>query len=317
MKDPWKEYFAFSRKERAGIVILLLLIATSVMLPFFFRNPAVSPDGAVFHRIREQLAGLEQNSSTQRTRPIASGVPSTQTLQLSQQTTASIPELFPFDPHSISTEEWRRLGLPQKTISTIQNYLAKGGRFRQPADLAKIYGLRPDDAKRIIPYVRIEASSDVQERKVFSSRFRDTFAFKRSPKKLVPVDINKADTTEWIALPGIGNRLAQRIINFREKLGGFYSVAQVGETYGLPDSTFQKIKPMLLCDQRDVRTININTAGEDLLKQHPYIRWNIAKAIVLYRQQHGPFVTLESLDRIALIPAEWRAKTGPYLSLSE
>jgi DNA uptake protein ComE-like DNA-binding protein len=59
------------------------------------------------------------------------------------------------------------------------------------------------------------------------------------------IDINSADTTSFIALPGIGSKLAARIINFRDKLGGFYSVAQVGETFGLPDSTFQKIKQYL------------------------------------------------------------------------
>jgi competence ComEA-like helix-hairpin-helix protein len=55
------------------------------------------------------------------------------------------------------------------------------------------------------------------------------------------VDINTADTTTWIALPGIGSKLSQRIVNFREKLGGFYKVEQVGETFGLADSTFKRL----------------------------------------------------------------------------
>ena len=44
------------------------------------------------------------------------------------------------------------------------------------------------------------------------------------------VDINTADTTAFISLPGIGSKLAARIVNFRDKLGGFYSIDQVGET---------------------------------------------------------------------------------------
>ena len=59
------------------------------------------------------------------------------------------------------------------------------------------------------------------------------------------VNINTADTSAFIALPGIGNKLALRIVNFRDKLGGFYSIDQIGETYGLPDSVFRKIKPIL------------------------------------------------------------------------
>ena len=67
------------------------------------------------------------------------------------------------------------------------------------------------------------------------------------------IDVNTADTTAFISLPGIGSKLAARIITFREKLSGFYSVEQIGETYGLPDSTFQKIKQYLKLDNASVK----------------------------------------------------------------
>jgi competence protein ComEA len=73
-------------------------------------------------------------------------------------------------------------------------------------------------------------------------------------------------------LPGIGSKLSQRIIAFRNKLGGFYSVEQVGETYRLPDSTFQKIKPKLILGNNNVKQININAASIDEMKAHPYLR---------------------------------------------
>lgn len=132
-----------------------------------------------------------------------------------------------------------------------------------------------------------------------------------------PVDINLGDTTAFIALPGIGNKLASRIINFREKLGGFYSFNQVSEVYGLADSIFQKIKPYLQLNDATVKKININTATIDELKAHPYIKYNIAKAIIAYRNEHGSFLKTEDLKNIMLINDELYLRILPYASIEE
>ena len=129
------------------------------------------------------------------------------------------------------------------------------------------------------------------------------------------VDINLADTSALIALPGIGSKLASRIISFREKLGGFFAVEQVGETFGLPDSSFQKLKKYLVVNTNSVRKININTASLDILKAHPYIRYAIANAIIAYRSEHGPFYRIDDIKKIHVITAELFNKLLPYLSL--
>lgn len=128
------------------------------------------------------------------------------------------------------------------------------------------------------------------------------------------IDINKADTTVFISLPGIGSKLAARIINYRESLHGFYSVQQVGEVYGLADSIFQKIKPWLVVTEIPFQKININTAGVAELV-HPYISYNLAKVIIQYRNQHGKFTGLEELKKIILIDQLLYNKIVPYLTL--
>ncbi|MEJ7684007.1 MAG: helix-hairpin-helix domain-containing protein [Segetibacter sp.] len=125
--------------------------------------------------------------------------------------------------------------------------------------------------------------------------------------------MNTADTSALISLPGIGSKLAARIVNFREKLGGFSSVNQLGETYGIPDSTFQKIKPQLQCNHPALKTININTADINVLRAHPYLRWNIANAIINYRQQHGNYKSVEDIRKIDLITDDLYNKIAPYL----
>jgi competence protein ComEA len=137
---------------------------------------------------------------------------------------------------------------------------------------------------------------------------------RRVRKKAEPFDINSADTSAFIALPGIGSKLAARIVLFRDRLGGFYEVEQIREVYGLQDSVFQKISPLLKCNGNNVRKININDAEKEVLKGHPYIRWEIANALVAYRDQHGSFHSAEDLRKLENIDRDALKKIMPYIS---
>ncbi len=118
----------------------------------------------------------------------------------------------------------------------------------------------------------------------------------------------------FISLPGIGSKLAERIVSFRKKLGGFFSVDQIGEVYGLRDSVFQKIKGNLSCISVNLRKININTASKEELQAHPYIRWNIANMIIEYRNQHGAFVSLDDLRKISALDESKLHNIKQYLT---
>ena len=164
------------------------------------------------------------------------------------------------------------------------------------------------------PYGKIESTSNQKE---FTREFKIELPKEKLESKGSKhfVEINSADTTAFIMLPGIGSKLALRIINFRDKLGGFYSVDQVGETYGLADSTFQKIRQYLTLKITDVKKININTATKDEMKTHPYLKWALANAIVEYRTQHGNYSSLEDIKKISLITNDVFEKLKNYLTL--
>jgi competence protein ComEA len=312
MKNNFREYFNFSKKERTGIIVLLVLIFATIAIPYLLPAPAVQTDKAAFERLRRQVAQLETVKDPGEGKEDRSGYKARST----EKAVASVA-LFVFDPNTLPVEGWIKLGIRERTAQTIRHYLSKGGRFRLPADLFKIYGLKKEEAERLVPYVRIEAAEPAMKR-VAVSYVTDTGArkYKRAGyAKPAVIEINTADTTAFIALRGIGSKLAQRIVHFREKLGGFHAVAQVGETYGLPDSTFQQIRPFLQCSAPAVHTLNINTADVDLLRQHPYIRWALANAIVQYRGQHGAYQAVDQLLQINIISPEILEKIRPYLVL--
>jgi competence ComEA-like helix-hairpin-helix protein len=218
-------------------------------------------------------------------------------------------ELFQFDPNTLSVEGWQKLGLSEKTSKTIDKYRSKGGKFFKPEDIKKIWGMPEGFYERVKDYVVIASLKSNYQQSNFEKP-----TYTKPEKKVVVVNINEADTSAFIALPGIGSKLALRIVNFRDKLGGFYSVDQVGEIYGLPDSTFQKIKGLLQLSG-PVKKLNVNTATKDELKIHPYFKWNLANAIVEYRNQHGAFKSLEDLKNIAMIDEATFEKIVHYLSL--
>lgn len=308
------DYFGFTRKERIAVIVLVVLIAIVFFMPEMLSRHQhfqfTKADSAWIDSMQMLVdtdSLQEQVVSDDKTDHQSRFYPS----KFQGKQNAS---LFYFDPNTISADAWEELGLRPKTIHTIENYLAKGGRFKKPEDLQKVYGLFPDEYKRIAPFIRIENIEEKKPDRPFA-RIDSPFQKKFTPRYQV-IDINTADTSAFIALPGIGSKLASRIVNFRDKLGGFYSIDQVGETFGLPDSTFQKIKQWLKLENISLRKININTATEDELKAHPYIRWNLAKPIVAYRNEHGSFKKIEELQNIMAITNEIFNKIKPYLTVN-
>lgn len=301
-------YLSFTRKERTGIIVLLLVIISATALPFLY--PLFKTKKVTAAPTPNELAALSlQEKDSSRT-----GFNEHKREYPSYRNKAYVPtgELFYFDPNTASVADWKRLGLRDKTIGTIQNYLTKGGHFYQPEDIGKIWGLHDDEVERLLPYIRIAAKAKAENDNRPAAFEKKEYVYE---KKITSVDINAGDTSAFIALPGIGSKLAGRIVAFRDKLGGFHHVNQIAETYGLADSVFQKIKGRLVLGQTHIALLNINTATLEQLKQHPYIRYQVANAIVQYRMQHGAFAKLEDLKKIMLVTEEAYNKMAPYLTV--
>lgn len=301
-----KTYFAFSKKERGGIIALLVILVAVWFIPVLLvPGERFDEEGyAVFRHNIEQL----QQQDVQRTQYKDPGAASSSFPVPSSYIAHANATVFYFDPNTLSPEGWQRLGLSGRTAETIQHFIAKGGRFYKAEDIGKIYGLKKKDYKRLLPYVRIAVKEGNSPSFLHSPNTKD------HNHNADPIAINTADTTAFIALPGIGSRLANRIVSFREKLGGFYSVEQVAEVYGLSDSVFQQIKSRLQCDPVAIKKISINTADIHELKAHPYIKYQVGNAVIQYRLQHGNFQNRDDLKRVHLVSDPLLQKLEPYIN---
>jgi competence protein ComEA len=233
-------------------------------------------------------------------------------------------ESFPFDPNNVSASELIRLGLSEKQAAVWVKYRSAGAKFKTPADIKKLYCITENDYARLAPLVKIEnnnpndafASNTSNPRPQNYSGSGSTAFNANKLSTGQTIDINKANQEDWQKIPQIGAIRAKSIVDYRDKLGGFASVNQLGEMRQMPDSIFQVIKPFLKVETSVYRKINLNTASFEELEMHPMIDKKQASLIVAYRAQHGKFESTKGIGAIlAFTDKIWLDKISAYLSV--
>ncbi len=214
-------------------------------------------------------------------------------------------EYFYFDPNKIGVEEWKKLGFSERQANGIENAKRKGFKFYKPEDLKRIYVVGEENYARLVPYIRIEMIPKPEHVKtVYSETSRPKFV----------IDINTADSSVFERQKGIGPSLASRIIRRRERLGGFISVDQIKEVWGMPDSVFLNLKETMTVNNPTVKKLNINTSDFNTMRAHPYINYTYARVIEAYRKEHGMFTTTEGLKKIPVITDSIYKQMLPYIT---
>jgi competence protein ComEA len=280
MKARLKNYLSLTKKEWNGMLVLVFLIVVVLAAPYVYQW--YHKDNTI--NSKEFDAALAQlnkaNPGNAAASNAAEGKPGSRTL-------------FKFDPNNLPGRKWKMLGLSDKQVAIIKNYEEKGGRFYKPADLKKIYGITDADYRALSPYINIPGV----------------------PIKNLVIELNSADSAKLTALEGIGPGFAKRIINYRERLGGFISKEQLKEVYGLDELKYAALKANVKVDASLIRKININTVTFDKLRLMPYLDYKQVNAIIEYRTQHGDFTSVADLKNIAILNEEIVKKIDPYLTL--
>lgn len=148
-------------------------------------------------------------------------------------------------------------------------------------------------------------------------KFEETKSYYFSKKRdFKPIDINVADSIELKSIRGIGSVLSSRIIKYRNWLGGFKSKNQLKEVYGLNDSLLLALDTLVFVSpDYKPQLLDINNLSAAELKRHPYISYNIAKALDAYKFQHGSISSIDDLRKVKLMDSITLQKLLPYLNL--
>jgi competence protein ComEA len=323
----WKDWLAFSRKEQYGIiffsVLIVLFAAGRVLYSLFNDTPENGLDLDAADVIEFNQDKIDGNENTTINKESDSG---TQNLY---------PE--PFNPNKINVTKLHKMGLSPFVIVNWMKYREAGGYFSDAHDIAKVYGLDTLLAKQLEPYVdfNLDESSfyDTQshpEKHLHSQNKtqsgKNDVAKKltefeaRNEKELADtsynfeIDINHADALDFQRLSGIGEVFSQRIVDFRNLLGGFYTVEQLKEVYGISPDLFENIRPYLFVSGDGIRKFDINKASLRRLRNHPYFNFYQARDIIELRRNKGVINRPGLLDSISSFNPEELSKALPYLS---
>lgn len=301
----YRDIVRFKQSERRAILLFYTFIILAYLLFFW-----LSPKQGKMLELEDAFATLDLDTSsasfaaelTNRTldnNPITAAGSSPAFNKYSKNEVSHPAESF--DPNKTDSSQWIRLGIKPFVISNILKYQSKGGRFRTCNDLYKVYGIDSMHLQVILPLCTISTT---------------TFTFpEREKTKEKIININTADSIEWVSLYGIGPVLSGRIIKYRDNLGGFHDINQLKEVYGIKEEWFAENKNRLTVSG-SIRKINLNTTTRDELKSHYYITPKIASIIIKYRIQHDSFNQVADLRNIKVVNDSLYNILYPYLSVN-
>lgn len=267
--EPVRKWFGYSRKERRASYILLILVIIVLLI---------------------RMAVPEKNMDVEDLTP---GI-----ISAFHDEETETGRLFSFDPNTAAYDTLLLLGFAEKEARTLISYRNKGGRFRKPSDIRRVYGLDSAKAEKLIPVIQINTV--------------DTYNIRYDQPK--PINLNRCDSAELERLPGIGPVLAARIIKYRNLLGGYVQTGQLMEVYGLTPETYDLIRSRVFADTSAIVKININTADYRQLTRIPYLRRYQVTDILKYRELMGQVKNLPELVRNNLIADSIAERIKPYLA---
>jgi competence protein ComEA len=293
-KKAIPEWFGYTRRERRSAFILFLLLLIAIGARYL-----VPPKDIEL----EDLSGLLTTDNSREVSPANISSVST--------------KLFLFDPNSVSYDSLTLLGLSETQARTLVNYRNKGGRFLKPEDIKKIYGLDESDFARLIPYVNIEKNREKNtERNTEKSTERGGYSMPATfsdRNKKERIELNSCDSAALDRLPGLGPVLSARIIKYRKLLGGFVSVEQLKEVYGLADSIYIRLSGRVYADSSRVKGIIVNDSGFRELSRHPYLDKYEVQAILKYKELKGTVSDIGELVDNKVLTAGKAKKLNRYL----
>ena len=295
--DSFKKWFTFHKGERIAVITLMVAILLLIVV-CLLRPTHQSVDEVSLHHL-DSLLALRQAAIEQQ-----------QALKLQE-----VAELhpFPFNPNTATEDEWRQIGLSERQIRNVMNYKAQGGVFRTKDDLGRLYTIGEEELAQLRPFIELpEKVVGVGERPAKKQWKEDPYSLVE--KKPIPVvDLNTVDSTTLVELPQIGPYTAMRIIEYRERLGGFVDREQLREVKGMDSIRFSIALPYINIGEPSSRRLDVNRADFKTLVHHPYLSYEQVKRIFNYREKRGMIKNWAQLEALLKEEGEVNPRLEQYV----
>lgn len=293
MRRFLKEYFSFSRSEFWIIIVLSVILMVIVFLRFYLSSVtpvAYVPSSSEMQLVDEFIKSLEIKNSKPSDTSIA-------------KIKVFYNNLREFDPNNVLLSDLKIMGFPDRVISNLTKFRKSGGHFRMAEEFRKIYGITDSVFRKIKPYILIRDTFNISHLKI---------EYNKVEHDSERININTADSVTLIRLKGIGPVFANRIIKYRNRLGGFFITDQLLEVYGMDSLRYKLIKDRIFADSLNIRKININTVSVSELAKHPYLNIRIARSIIKFRDFRKIINDTKELYSNKVIEENILRKVEPY-----
>lgn len=284
-------FFKFSRQQRTGILLLFSIIIT-LQLTYFFVDfssfSSTSPEKENWLSLQSQIDSLKKEKRDY------------------------VPKIYPFNPNFITDYKGYKLGM---SVAEIDRLLAfrKGNKYvNSPEEFQVVTKISDSLLNVISPYFKFPEW--VKNKKEFkdNSKYPNTTFVKK--EKIVIIDINQATQEDLIKIYGIGEVISLRILKFKESLGGFVSMEQMNDIWGLSPDVIDNLNAHFkVLTSPSVKKIDINNASIKELSLFPYFKYPISKNIVTYRSMNGDIKNIEDFTKIKGLPIEKAKIIALYL----
>ncbi len=309
--------FVLDNVQAKRALRLLPLILGMAVLVYSSKTCSRSPMPVVIYSYQDSLdntvysTGAAQEKYTPRTN--SSSVRSVDSVEV---------ELFDFDPNTLDAYGFVRLGFSVKQAQVIINYRSAGAVFRDKGDFARCYTVSEWMFARLSPYIIISADSlepkdDCLDSVIDVEVVKDTLqaeVVEYAREKInFPIDINSGDSATLVEVRGIGPLTAGRIVEYREKLGGFVSTTQLSEVKGMTERNYYTILEEIYLDSCNIKKIDVNFATPKQMSVHPYITDKALAKIIKNRQLRGGWSTSEEFRKDNILSEDEFKRLCPYM----
>ena len=274
--NNFKSYFVFNRNQRTGIFCLFVLIIAFQIGYYcidFSINNKISKEKEQWISVQHQIDSLKQ-------------------LRFS-----FVPKLYPFNPNFITDFKGYKLGMSLAEIDRLLAYRKQNKYVNSPKEFQTVTKVSDSLLNAISPYFKFpDWVNNKKEFKNFKEYPKSAFAKK---EKIIAIDINLATKEDLIKIYGIGEAISIRILKFRETLGGFVSMEQMKDVWGLSPEVIENLNSHFkISKSQNLKKIDINNASIKELSQFPYFNYQVAKQIVTFRSMNGDFKNVDDLTKI-------------------
>lgn len=286
-------YFKFTNQQRTGIFTLLVIIMI-LQLVYFLADFTISQ--TPFPKEQEQWLSLQYEIDS-----------------LKQEKYNTLPKVYSFNPNFISDYKGYKLGMSVQEIDRLLAFRKENKYVNSAKEFQDVTKISDSLLNVISPLFKFP--DWIQNKKSFNTD-KAQYVRKEYPKKekIVLLDINEATQEDLMKIFGVGEALSLRILKQKEILGGFISMEQMKDVWGLsPEVLFELNTHFKIVTVPNFKKIAVNDASLKELAQFPYFRYALAKQIVTYRSMNGNFKNIEDLAKIKDFPVEKAKIISLYL----